>query len=88
MRWHRAAAVTFLVLLGGSGAPVALAQVSPTVTLQEPQIIPEPNSGAEPEEAGDRGGGLQLTILASVALGVGGAVGHLVRQSRRARSAP
>jgi uncharacterized protein HemX len=48
-------------------------------------IVPQPNSGQAPEEAGDRGGALQLLILAVLVVAVGGAVLHLRRQSRRVR---
>lgn len=50
------------------------------------EIIPKPNSGVPPEEPGDRGGVLQLGLLALVVLAVTGAVVGLVRQSRRART--
>lgn len=56
-----------------------------TVAVPSQDIVPQPNSGAPPAEAGDRGGALQLTILALVVLGIGGAVVTVVRQSRRAR---
>ncbi len=50
-------------------------------------IIPEPNSGREPEEAGDRGGGLQVLVLVLIVAGVGGIVTMVVRESRRNRAA-
>jgi uncharacterized protein HemX len=60
---------------------------SPTTTDQVPtnDIVPQPNSGAPPEEAGDRGGALQLGLLGLVVAVIAGAVLLLVRQSRRAR---
>ncbi len=48
-------------------------------------IIPRPNSGSAPQEAGDRGGALQLGLLALLVVAIGGTVLVLVRQSRRAR---
>ncbi|MEQ1786351.1 MAG: hypothetical protein ABL966_04805 [Acidimicrobiales bacterium] len=58
---------------------------APTVAVPSQDIVPQPNSGAAPQEAGDRGGALQLGLLAVVMLAIGGAVLRLVRQSRRAR---
>jgi hypothetical protein len=87
MRRAVATAAATLVLLLGPATSDGMAQdEAPGVTLQDPQIIPEPNSGVAPKEAGDRGGALQFTILGVVVVAVGGAVGHLVRQSRRART--
>jgi hypothetical protein len=51
-------------------------------------IVPEPNSGEVPHDAGDRGGALQLAVLALVMLAIGGVVALVVRQSRRARAYP
>lgn len=62
------------------------AQDTPTPVVTAPDIIPQPNSGQAPAEAGDRGGALQLLILGAVVVAVGGAATHLVRQSRRARA--
>ena len=59
-----------------------------STTLSEatvPHIIPQPNSGVEPHDAGDRGGALQLGLLAVIVLAIGGAVLFVMRQSRRAR---
>jgi hypothetical protein len=63
--------------------PGATTSVTPGAPTQD--IVPEPNSGEAPSEAGDRGGALQLGLLALVLLVIGGAVARLVRQSRRAR---
>lgn len=48
-------------------------------------IIPEPDSGEAPSEAGDRGGGLQLAVLALMVAGVGIIALLAVRQSRTLR---
>jgi hypothetical protein len=57
-----------------------------TASAVAPQeIIPQPNSGTPPQEAGDRGGALQLGLLALVVAAIGGGVLVVVRQSRRAR---
>jgi uncharacterized protein HemX len=72
-------------------ASSAAAQDSPTTTsvveVPAQDIVPRPNSGHEPTEAGDRGGALQLGILAIVVVAIGAAVLHLRRQSQRARAA-
>jgi len=48
-------------------------------------IIPLPNSGREPSDAGDRGGALQILLLVAIVAGVGGATAMVVRESRRNR---
>lgn len=54
----------------------------------EPQegdsIIPDPNSGREPSEAGDRGGALQVLVFVLIVAGVGGIAAKVVRDARRA----
>jgi hypothetical protein len=55
----------------------------PDVPVQH--IIPRPNSGQKPEDAGDRGGALQLALLGLVVVVLAGGTLHVVRQSRRAR---
>ena len=81
-----------LVLL--APAPAATGQkggddtgTSSTSTVPGPVdgIIPRPNSGAEPTEAGDRGGALQVAVLVAIVVGVGVIVALVVRESRRAR---
>jgi hypothetical protein len=74
------------VLLGLLVPATAVAQDTPSTGVPTPHIIPRPNSGHEPTEAGDRGGVLQLLILGLVVVAIGGAVVHLTRESRRARS--
>lgn len=81
--------VALVALLAGLPGPAA-AQDSPTstptVSLPPRDIVPEPNSGEAPSEAGDRGGALQLLLLGVVVVVMGGAVYGLVRQSRRVRA--
>jgi hypothetical protein len=48
-------------------------------------IIPRPDSGSEPQDAGDRGGALQLAVLAAIVVGVSAVVTLAVRESRRSR---
>lgn len=55
----------------------------PDVPVQH--IIPRPDEGQAPEDAGDRGGSLQLGLLGLVCVVLVGGTLHLVRQSRRAR---
>ena len=54
--------------------------------LPEQDMIPEPNSGHAPTDAGDRGGALQGLVLLLVVVGVGGIAVLAVRESRRARA--
>jgi hypothetical protein len=85
------AVLACFVLVVVVGLPVAAVAQQPgassTTEVEVPagDIIPKPNAGVPPEEPGDRGGALQLGLLALVVLAVAGAVGGLVRQSRRAR---
>jgi hypothetical protein len=86
----RAVAAAFLVavaLLGPIGAGPVLAQTAPTVDQQVPtqDIVPRPDSGVAPEEAGDRGGALQLLLPLLVVAAIGGGVWHVSRQARRHR---
>lgn len=60
----------------------------PTTTTErapdaEQGIIPEPDSGRAPEEAGDRGGALQLLVLAGLVAALAVGVTLVVRESRR-----
>lgn len=83
-----AGALLALALAGAPGvAEAAPWQDAPTITVERPHIVPQPNSGAEPEEAGDRGGSLQLGIFVLVCATLAGGVAHLVRQSQRLRRA-
>lgn len=85
---RRILVVVLLVALLDLGEPAA-AQDAPSSTGEVPtqEIVPRPNSGEAPDEAGDRGGALQLGLLALVVLAVALATANLVRQSRRARAA-
>jgi hypothetical protein len=60
-------------------------QTTTTAPAGQPDIIPEPNSGEAPDDAGDRGGALQTVIFVVMLLGVV-VIGVLVfRESRKAR---
>lgn len=73
-------------------APVTTAPVTtaPVSTLgEQPEgggIIPRPDSGVAPEDAGDRGGVLQTLLFVIVVGGVASIIGLVVRESRRARA--
>ena len=86
----RLLAVALLVLALSATPAAAQDPGSSTTTtlagLPSPDIIPRPNTDSAPTEAGDRGGALQLGLLALVVVAIGGAVMVLVRQSRRARA--
>jgi uncharacterized protein HemX len=83
--------IAVVVLVIGLLAAPAAAQEPPSTTTTSAEvpaqdIIPAPNTGEEPHEAGDRGGALQLAIFGALVVGIGGAVVVVVRQSRRARA--
>lgn len=92
------AALTLAVVLGvGWAGPVAAApsatsttgQEQPTTTAPAPEsggIIPEPNSGVAPQDAGDRGGALQTVLFAVICGGVLLIGALVVRESRAARA--
>ena len=61
---------------------------STTVAVPSQDIVPRPNSGSAPQEAGDRSGVLQIGLLALLVVAIGGAVLWVVHQSRRARPEP
>ena len=57
-----------------------------TTAVPSGDIIPEPNSGEDPDDAGDRGGALQTALFVGIMAAVAGAGVWLVVQSRRARA--
>lgn len=82
--------VALVVGLLGPSAGTALAQdgTQPTNEVPTQDIVPKPNSGRPPEEAGDRGGALQLLVLALIVGAVGFGGWRLSREIRQARSGP
>ncbi len=82
---------TLAIPAGRLGAQEPEPSVTPTSVVgdQVPtqQIIPEPNSGREPSDAGDRGGALQVATFLVLVGGVAAVVALAVRESRRARAA-
>jgi hypothetical protein len=79
--------IVAVALLGPFGGEPAPAQTAPTDGQQVPtqEIVPRPDSGAAPEEAGDRGGALQLLLPLLIVVAIGGGVWHVSRQARQAR---
>lgn len=55
----------------------------PSGQVPTQDIVPQPNSGEAPLEAGDRGGALQLMIPLLIVAAIGGGVWHLSREVRR-----
>lgn len=91
-----AAVVLLVALVGGTVLVAAFVDPGPaerSVTVDDagevlappPQIVPEPNSGRAPEEAGDRGGWGQLGLFAVIVVAMGGIATVVVRGSRQAR---
>lgn len=85
-----------VALAAATALVLGLAIVTPAPTVAQDdgdpeapagEIIPEPNSGEAPEEAGDRGGALQLALLGTVTLAVACIAVYLVGRSRPAREA-
>lgn len=81
------AIVVLAVSLAAPWAPTASAQDTPTTIPESGHIIPEPNSGVAPTDAGDRGGSLQTVVFVIVLAGVGVIGALVVRESRKARAA-
>jgi hypothetical protein len=84
------AAVVLLLAVGLHAPPSSAQDPSSTTTtlgdVPDQDIIPSPNAGEEPGEVGDRGGALQLAVLALVVVAIGGAVALVVRQARRTQA--
>lgn len=68
-------------------ASVELARSNDDVESPVGQIIPKPNSGTAPQDAGDRGGALQLTLLGLLVLFFAFAAWRVRLTVRRARQA-
>lgn len=90
---HRSTSRRAAVLATASVAALLLALLAPARALAQDgeseapagEIIPKPGSGEAPDEAGDRGGALQLGLLGLVTLAIAGIAVYLVRRSRPAR---
>jgi hypothetical protein len=80
----RVIAAVLLIALVLSMGVAAMAQEGRDSPVGE--IIPKPDSGEAPEEAGDRGGSLQVALLGLIAVGVAGMAVYVSRQSTSARA--
>lgn len=83
-----AALVLFVPLalgLPGATAPAGAQDTTDETPVPEHDIIPRPNSGRAPSDAGDRGGVLQGLVFVVIVTGVGTIVALGVRESRRNR---
>jgi hypothetical protein len=78
--------VAAAVLQGGDGEGGGSSTTTDDTPVPAQDIIPEPNSGRAPDDAGDRGGVLQGVVFLFIVVGVGGVVTLAVRESRRNRS--
>jgi hypothetical protein len=74
-----------LTLLSGSAAAQGPDTTTTLLPVPDQDIVPKPDTGEEPHDAGDRGGALQIAVLVLVVLAIGACVVLVVRQSRRAR---
>lgn len=87
---RRLIATAVLALASLALVAPAAAQTDDPVTTTSPvpggDIIPKPNSGTEPEDAGDRGGALQTLLFVGIVGGIMVMGWLVVRQSRKARA--
>lgn len=92
---HRLFATALLVLgllvpaLVGAGPALAQdggTEQTTTSLVPTQDIIPEPNSGRAPEDAGDRGGALQTALFIGLVVAIGAGGAFVVHQSRQARA--
>ena len=81
----RRVVLALLLVAALAVAPPAAAQDGRGGQVPTQDIIPEPNSGEAPHEAGDRGGALQLLLLGAVVVAVAGGGWHIARQARQGR---
>jgi hypothetical protein len=72
-----------LVMAAGPALAAGAQDNAPDVPVQH--MIPRPDSGQKPEDAGDRGGSLQLALLGLVCVVLAGGTIHVIRLSRKAR---
>lgn len=81
-------AVTFSIAPVHAGAAVPVQYDSPTTTIVDSEgIIPRPNSGVAPQDAGDRGGALQTALFLGMVGGIALIGGLIYRESKKARQA-
>lgn len=87
------ALVIATTVVAAAPAPAGAGQPEPgdpTTTGIEPapgdDIIPLPDTGTEPEEAGDRGGALQVAVFVAIVAGLAAIVALAMRDVRRSRA--
>jgi hypothetical protein len=78
-------AVAGLLVVLAAGPAVAADGPPNTPDVPVQHIIPRPDSGQKPEDAGDRGGSLQLALLGLVCVTLAAGTAHVIRTSRKAR---
>lgn len=66
---------------GGGGTD----QTTEDTAVPVPRMIPLPNTGTKPTDAGDRGGALQILVFVALVAGVGTITALGVRDARRAQ---
>jgi hypothetical protein len=90
-------AIALVVVTVLAVEPTPVAAQDDTTTTSQPirdsdtglnDIVPQPNSGEAPDDPSDRGGWQQFMVFGLILGGMGVIVLMVVRQSRRARSAP
>jgi len=85
-RFLAAVLLAATLLAPSGGEPAAAQDTQPTNEVPTQDIVPKPNSGTPPADAGDRGGALQLLVLGLIVAAVAFGVWHLTRQVRRGRA--
>ncbi len=65
---------------GGDSPPT-----SEDTPVPVPRIIPLPNTGTKPTDAGDRGGALQILVFVALVVGVSSIAALAVHDARRSR---
>lgn len=85
----------FVAIVGGTALVAAFVDDGPRQDTwgqlpeqggAKPHIIPRPNEGQEPEEAGDRGGWAQLGLLGLIVVSMAGIAMVVVRGSSASRA--
>ena len=69
---------------GGDDGPGA--DTTDVTPVPSQHIIPRPDSGRAPTDAGDRGGGLQILVFVALVAGVGTIGALALRDMRRSRA--
>jgi hypothetical protein len=70
----------------GGGDDGRGADTTDVTPVPSQHIIPRPDSGRAPTDAGDRGGGLQILVFVALVAGVGTIAALALRDMRRSRA--